>query len=294
MGVGSSNHKKPVGRDSVCGGAKLPTRSTPSRWRIGPHLFPAGAFLLASTAAAGAAYAQGGESGAGGPSPDRWTFQVTPYAWAASLNGDVRLRPQLPTVDVDASFDDLLDHLDGALMLWGEARYGRYSLLLDVDYLDISASGSTPGQLFGDADATSKAWIATAGFGYRVLEQPEGFVDLMAGARLWSLDNELDFSAGRLPATSASEDQTWIDPLIGLRAHLEFGPGMFVSSAADLGGFGIGSTFTWQIFATVGYHFNETVAIEAGYRHLSVDYDDDGFLWDVDLSGPIIGMSFRF
>jgi hypothetical protein len=31
----------------------------------------------------------------------------------------------------------------------------------------------------------------------------------------------------------------------------------------------------------------------AGYRYLAVDYNRDGFLWDVNLSGPILAINFK-
>jgi hypothetical protein len=33
---------------------------------------------------------------------------------------------------------------------------------------------------------------------------------------------------------------------------------------------------------------------QAGYRYLLEDFDDDGFIYDVALHGPLIGFSFRF
>jgi hypothetical protein len=30
------------------------------------------------------------------------------------------------------------------------------------------------------------------------------------------------------------------------------------------------------------------------YRHLDVDYRDNGFVWDVRLSGPLLGVRFGF
>ncbi len=33
---------------------------------------------------------------------------------------------------------------------------------------------------------------------------------------------------------------------------------------------------------------------QAGYRYLLEDFDDDGFVYDVALHGPLVGFSFRF
>jgi hypothetical protein len=32
----------------------------------------------------------------------------------------------------------------------------------------------------------------------------------------------------------------------------------------------------------------------AGYRHLSIDHESANLVFDVDLSGPLLGFSYRF
>ena len=66
-----------------------------------------------------------------------WTFTFAPYFWAAGLSGDVA-QFGLPTVEVDSSFSDILDHLDFGAMAIGEARYDRYSIFADVMYTKLS------------------------------------------------------------------------------------------------------------------------------------------------------------
>jgi len=54
------------------------------------------------------------------------------------------------------------------------------------------------------------------------------------------------------------------------------------------------SDLTWQVVGTLDYHPWSWLVLRAGYRHLGVDYDHRGFVFDADISGPIIGASFRF
>lgn len=72
------------------------------------------------------------------------------------------------------------------------------------------------------------------------------------------------------------------------------GRGFFISGEADYGGFHVGSDKTWQELGTLGYDFNERLSARAGYRYLSVDYENDGFVWDVDIHGAIVGVTWRF
>ena len=91
-----------------------------------------------------------------------------------------------------------------------------------------------------------------------------------------------------------SEDFNWIDPLIGARAFYAFNDRLSVMGQADIGGFGVGSDLTWSLLGTFNYVFNDTWSASLGYKYLSVDYDDDGYVFDVDLSGPVLGVTYRF
>jgi hypothetical protein len=61
-----------------------------------------------------------------------------------------------------------------------------------------------------------------------------------------------------------------------------------------IGGFGAGSDLTWDVLAAAGYQWNDRFSLVAGYRALGVDYDKDGFVYDVVQHGPILGAVFRF
>jgi hypothetical protein len=44
------------------------------------------------------------------PPIERWTFSLTPYLWATSLNGSTTVKGR--TIDVDASFIDIVEHTE--------------------------------------------------------------------------------------------------------------------------------------------------------------------------------------
>jgi hypothetical protein len=43
-----------------------------------------------------------------------------------------------------------------------------------------------------------------------------------------------------------------------------------------------------------GYVLNDRFSMEFFYRDLSVDYENDGFLFDADMSGLFLGAVIRF
>jgi opacity protein-like surface antigen len=65
-------------------------------------------------------------------------------------------------------------------------------------------------------------------------------------------------------------------------------------SYLDIGGFGVGSDFTWQALVGANYELSKTFAAKFGYRYLGVDYDKDGFVYDMGNSGLYLGLGIRF
>jgi len=70
----------------------------------------------------------------------------------------------------------------------------------------------------------------------------------------------------------------------------------------DVGGFGVGSKFSWQALAALNYDFcvrtNVTWSGMLGYKALFVDYSKGSGLtqyeYDMTMHGPIIGVTARF
>jgi hypothetical protein len=95
-----------------------------------------------------------------------------------------------------------------------------------------------------------------------------------------------------------SQDKTWVDPLVGLILHSSGERRVQLKVYTEIGGFGLGSDFTWQVFPTVGFKFTDHFSLEAGYRWLDMDYStgdgNEQFVYDVLTQGPIGGLAFRF
>jgi hypothetical protein len=227
---------------------------------------------------------------------EKWHFQLAPYAWLAGQSGKVATLPGLPPADIDIGFyDDILDNINGALMLVGEARKGRFGLVADIAYTDIETEESTPGAFFSSVRSRTTSWIVSAAGLYRLVERQQAFLDLIGGIRYWSVDSELALGAGRLPAREVTNNEDWVDPIIGLKGLAPIGASkFFVSGAFALGGFGVGSDLMWDLNVNLGYQWTQAIATTLGYRYLDVDYDNDGFLYDVSQDGLVLGLSWRF
>jgi hypothetical protein len=46
--------------------------------------------------------------------------------------------------------------------------------------------------------------------------------------------------------------------------------------------------------STLEYHFNDKVSSHLGYRHVSYDFGDTAPMPELDISGPLVGVSINF
>ena len=227
---------------------------------------------------------------------EKWQFHIAPYAWLCGQKGDIATYPGLPASEVDIDFyDDIAGNINGSFSLIGEARKGRYGVVADIDYSDIEDDDATPGPLYSSLNIRTKTWIVSTGGLYRLVQQDGAFLDAMAGLRYWSVDSTLKFTAGILPARGRSNREDWVDPFIGVKGLSPLGTSkFFVSGALSVGGFGMGSDFMWDTMINLGYQWTEVFSTTVGYRYMDVDYEDDGFLYDVAQQGLLCGLSWRF
>lgn len=257
------------------------------------------------------------------PMPPAWSFYFVPYGWLTALDGTETVRGR--SVKVDASFIDIVKDSDMLVALMGtfEARHGPLSLYADLVWSKIGFEGNdvrtralAPGVTgtFGTSlKLDINMAIAEIGAAYEVARSGPLAFDILGGARYWYQEADLSFAVtaavdtGDLQITGTrafarSGSVDWLDPVIGARIRYEVAPGHNLFLRGDIGGFGVGSDFSWQ--AVGGYIFDlgsyqgVTFSGVIGYRALSVDYvQGEGrrrYEFDMLQHGPILGISARF
>jgi len=253
-----------------------------------PRLLACALLLMA---AAHGGPARGAEAAA---ATDGWTFTSAVYLWTAGIDGTMAAFGA-PAADASASIGEVLDRLDAGFMGVGEMRRGRFSLAGDVFWVRLSEEkGSAVGPIPARVTVTTESSMWTGVAGYALVRGETATLDAFAGARLWSVDNQLRFGSGPLEGAAARDDATWLDPLVGLKGLARFGGRYFVRGWAVVGGFGAGSDSMWDVMGAVGCRVTDTFSIAVAYRMLSVDYRDDGFAYDIEQSGPMLGVVLEF
>ena len=117
-----------------------------------------------------------------GKDPNDWSFTLEPYLWALAMSGEVGVKGS-PAVSIDYKAKGILQHLDWGLMAKAELRKGRWGLLGDGLFAQLSASSSTPGPLYTGANLQVQQGMTSLALAYRVIDDRRGFLDVYAGAR---------------------------------------------------------------------------------------------------------------
>jgi hypothetical protein len=134
-----------------------------------------------------------------------WQFEATPYLFASGLDGTVGVSGF--TTEVDASFSDILENLDGGFMGLFTARKGPWLVGLEGVYMrlegDVSRTVTGPGGVVsvdGRLDVTNKLYVVQGSAGYRVLDDRTK-VNLVGAARWTKLDADLTVEVQFTPAS---------------------------------------------------------------------------------------------
>jgi opacity protein-like surface antigen len=223
-----------------------------------------------------------------------WSYDASIYAWFPDTN--VSLGTPLGTVDGELSISDALQNLDFAFMGTVEARNGRWGVIGDFVYFNISPDAPTPrGLAFSNVVVDTKLTMLSAYGMYRVHGDATTSVDLGFGARAYWSDITTTFVGNKAASRVFDTSDNWVDPLLAARVRAQFSEKWYGALFLDAGGFGVGSDSTYQVVATVGYNINAKWAVQGGYRYLDVD-KQEGDLADlnIQLSGPVIGAVYRF
>ena len=252
-----------------------------------------------------------------------WRLSFTPYGWLPFLKGDQTVKGR--TVELEVDPIQVIEHLERIpFMGYAEARNGALIFYTDIFYanLGLSASGVRSRNVRPEIGGTLGAalgldfeeTVIEAGGAYEITKWGSSTaIDVLAGARYWHQDMSinlaltgglviggLDLSKGIAIARGGSVD--WVDPLVGARIRHQLAPGQQLMLRADVGGFGVGSQFSWNALAAYSWEIavrdGVTYSGLLGYRALDVDYEQGSgsnkYEYDVLQHGPVTGLTIGF
>jgi len=229
---------------------------------------------------------------ASSPAPaEGWKHELAPYLWGAAMDGTAGIGGV--TADVNMSFGDILDHLEMGFMGTYRATKDRYVLNFDAIYMGLGTTVRGPnGQLKADVDMDQTALEADAGY-----EAVDNLV-VFGGLRYVDLSGKVAAQGPLGIERSGDGGADWLDPVLGVTYTIPFGDQWSSTLRGDIGGFGVGSDFSWQLAATLRWQASPRIGVVGAYRYIAMDYESgknaNYFKYDVAISGPALGMVFTF
>jgi hypothetical protein len=214
---------------------------------------------------------------------DDWHLSLKPYLWLATTTGDGDTE-DTPSVPIDVSAADLFADFDFAFM-WGAEvsnAASHWAFLLDSIYLRFQSERDV-------AEVTQRLRLLEVDTTYRLGDGPGGF-ELLGGGRWIGAHMDIDLSAGG--GGSAGFD--WIEPVLGARWIAPLGESWDLVARADAGGLGTGPDSSWQALAQATWHVSESFAAAFGWRYFALNYSHADNDLELTLSGPYLGVEFRF
>ena len=230
---------------------------------------------------------------------DQWQFSASIYLWGADLGGHT-----VRGSEVEVGFSDLVDNLEMAFMGAFAARKNNWSLLIDVIYLDLGVENTTELSIpIGDnllpvtttTDLDVKSWVMHFAGGYGLYSEGKSRLDLIGGARYLDLSMDLFLelqSLGPGQSRIISESLTTWDGIVGLKGQASLGERWYLPYYVDIGAGD--SKLTWQASAGIGFRAGRVWDLALVYRHLEWDFDSTRVIDDLNISGPTLGVIFRW
>ena len=225
-----------------------------------------------------------------------WNFLTEIYLLFPNMNGETGIG-DIVSVPIDADPGDVFSNLRFGGMLYFEAQTNKWALTSDLVFINLQNEITETTLLHsGTVKANQGVW-ENAGL-YRVLP----FLEVGIGGRLNHLKTSMEVNRNVFPTGTEEvlreSTATWLDPVLIARLSADIKDKWLFQLRGDLGGFGIGSDFTWQAQAYAGYRFSKLFQLTAGYRILSIDYEkstgSEPFVFDIDEFGPVIRFGFNF
>jgi len=197
--------------------------------------------------------------------PDKWNVQVNPYMWLPAISG--KIESLHSTKELTVPGIDLISNLKMAFFINAEVSKGKLFFTPSYTYTKVG----TDKQLFTAPngkevsvapDLTLNIFGLNVGLHEAVSKKL--IIDPYLGVRYNNFKTTMELT-GLMQSENVEQTADFTDPLIGLRILYFPHPRVPVIFSSDVGGFGIGSDYSWTGKLDAGYSLSPQVDLIAGF-----------------------------
>ena len=228
-----------------------------------------------------------------------WQFEIAPYVWALNMTGTNTVG--FVKEPINESFSDIFTQLNFAAMLYLDVSKGNAGVFFNTLYA-ITSDSSQVGPV--NAKITNDFGVFTWASTYQVYEHDFSTpgrslaITPYAGVR-YTLDNTSLGLAYNAFNQNYTDNQSWANPIAGTRLNYNLTPKWSGVMFVD-GGIVHENDYSYQVSGFLGYKPTclKIVTLYAGYQYLYEYYVTGSglhtFAWNMNIYGPVLGLSFTF
>jgi len=219
------------------------------------------------------------------PTPSAWQVVVTPSWMAPVMRGRLIIKGY--ESESHAGAGDAFSPLQTGAGLGVEVRRGDWGFTLDGLYTNVSQ----PAERTDDRIRASQLLLTAV-----AAKRAATWLEFRFGARLNATRGTI---TGTLASGGGVEDKrVWLDPVIGAGLVIPGTGHWDIGLSGNVGGFGLGSDFAWQVYPRIGFRFSHGFQAHLGYRavgfEFEVDQTRDRYGWHLRTFGPVLGARLTF
>jgi hypothetical protein len=211
-------------------------------------------------------------------SPSEWRWSVVPFVWLSNLGGLSVVGERQVTVGDSALTPAAAFRLEAQRRRVGFRVSGTWAALANRGTI---APVTQPMQ--GEPGQYDFSWATVEAHGMLQVGpyDPASSFTVYLGLRAVRQTQRLQDASGGAVAVT----QVWLEPVEGSRYSVTVGRRLWATIGGDIGGFAVGSDFTWTLSGELAYRLAPPLALALRYTYREVQYDnkEDGpetYRWD--------------
>ncbi len=197
-------------------------------------------------------------------SSKKYQFYLEPYIMFTSMSGTTGIG-NLPNSFICIPASKVFSYLKIGGMLYAEVHNDHFAFTSDLFYASLSQDASSKNGVISGTANLKQFWWELEG-----LRRLNPWLEAGIGARINSIQAGLNINVvtpgGGGSNRTGEETNTWVDPLIVTRLKTWLNNKWLLSLRADIGGFGIGSQFAWQLQPDIAFRASRLLQLGIGYR----------------------------
>ena len=219
-----------------------------------------------------------------------WSLELTPYVWAAGIDGKLSVGNQ--EVNFNRSVSDIIDNTDAAFMGLAVVSYDRFVLYADYDYLSLSNDAKTKGGILfppgTKAQADTDLDVGTYAAGYRFDTFGKNTIDVLFGAQLTNIDEKIKIAGLKgQNKDNVTDTVVMLRPSFQISERWRFNPTLTYGISGD-------SDTTYTMMPQVQYQFADSFALRFGYKKLYYKFKNNNNEFEPAIKGAFLGVGWTF